>query len=81
MTEGQLGYLLTVARDRHTGVRGAHATVVVKLGGHLYNINNQNWPMVAESLDGWDERWGSTVGKGLQKRYRLMPSRVRLPPP
>lgn len=36
----------------------AHATVLVKLEGRVYNVNNQGW-FAHEPIEGWLQRWSS----------------------
>ncbi len=37
--------------------RGAHGTMVVRMGGRLWHVNNQNWEAF-ETLEQWTQRWG-----------------------
>jgi hypothetical protein len=78
LAEGQLAFLTSVAQSKGGVAFGAHATAVVKLGGRLYNVNNQDGPAQAQTLQEWHESW-SKESQGMTTSYRLTPSRVHLP--
>lgn len=55
LEEGELAMLFSRAWLGEVE-QSAHATVLVKLEGRVYNVNNQGW-FPYESVEGWTQRW------------------------
>jgi hypothetical protein len=84
LEEGQLAYLASFNRDANGEFVEGHASVVVKVGGRVYNINNQQASALKpnpESLPEWDKTWRKFTEPppGTTTTYRLQPSRIHLP--
>jgi hypothetical protein len=74
--EGQMAHLASYTETG--GQTTGHSTLVVRLDGQLYVINNQDWRPSAVTLSEWDTQWQL---RGGNVSYVLYPTNTSIPRP